>query len=166
MLQDLRELFADDRLWVLTSREGVAVTFDTSGPRALLVFTSAGSASFHADAIDHSTMPDHSVCEMTFGWLQGFFMRLFDQGLVDALTVDLDSFFDFRTAVIPPTLGWVEERGTSFSEDGMWAGGAILVVKVSPDLEWTIAVPEAPSDPNGLAAELLGTLATREPALA
>ena len=52
------------------------------------------------------------------------------------------------------------------SENALWVGGAMLVVQVAPNLEWTISVPVAPSDPSGLAAELLGSLATRTPATA
>lgn len=168
VLHDLRELFSDDKLYVLASNRGLAVSFDDPGPTALLVFTSSGSACLHADQLDHSDLPTHSVCEMSFAWLQGAFTRLFHDGVVDGLRIDLHRFVDFRAEGRLAPIGWVEEIGTSFSEEeeGMFAGGTVLVVRVCDGLEWTISVPVAPNDPNGLAAQLLGSLATREPGMA
>jgi hypothetical protein len=80
--------------------------------------------------------------------------------------VDMSALYDFRDSPRNPPLAWVEETGVELSENALWVGGAMLVVQVAPNLEWTISVPVAPSDPSGLAAELLGSLATRTPATA
>ena len=163
MFRDLREQIGGDRLWLLASDQGVAVSFDASGPRALLVFSSPELAGQHAGSMNGESLPVHHVMNMSVPSLEGFFLRLFHQGLVDAVVLDADSLFDYRTEPREAPLAWVEDRGTDPGEENPWGGGASLVIKVCNDLEWTIPVPEPPTDPEGLAAEWLGTLATRTP---
>ena len=166
MLCDIRHNFPLDRLWVVSCSEGVAVDFEEPGPRSLLVFSRQDSAANCLASLRGGSGDDHHVLERSFEWLGDFFGLLFHRDLLDGIRVDMATSYDFRDRPRNPPIAWIEETGVDLSENALWVGGALLVVQVAPNLEWTISVPVAPTDPSGLAAELLGSLATRTPATA